>query len=292
MTLSLSIETVVMRTTFIALLACVVAPALVESAQHGVRAADPKKTFSLVEEESSPDSSSKEDVEDGATETINSKKTSDFSVEAPPAALAVAPIRKMMLSLVKEERSRKGRTNGDTSSEESESERSSEEDSITKKKKKSGKKKRKRRGNNSETTTHDPTRTPSPTPEPTPEPTPVPTPEPTPLNSDPMAVDDIATTNENTTVLIDALANDSDPDGDPLTIFLTFTGPQESDNGTIEIVDGQIKYTPDPSFSGNDSFTYYVSDGKGGTTSATVSITVNAMPKPTPPPTMPPTATP
>ena len=40
-------------------------------------------------------------------------------------------------------------------------------------------------------------------------------------------------------------------------------------------VEGKLVYTPDRNFVGNDSFTYTISDGKGGTATATVSVTVN-----------------
>jgi hypothetical protein len=73
-------------------------------------------------------------------------------------------------------------------------------------------------------------------------------------------------------VLIDVLANDSDPDGDPLTI----TEVSDPANGTTAIEANQIRFTPDAGFSGETSFTYVISDGRGGTSSATVTVTVTS----------------
>jgi hypothetical protein len=70
--------------------------------------------------------------------------------------------------------------------------------------------------------------------------------------------------------MIQVLANDSDPDGDVLTLTSTSTPAQ----GAVAIVGNALRYTPAPGFSGTDSFTYTVSDGRGGTASATVTISV------------------
>jgi hypothetical protein len=89
-------------------------------------------------------------------------------------------------------------------------------------------------------------------------------------NQAPTAGSDSATTSLNVPVIIDVLANDGDPDGDPLTITIAIP----PSNGTATVVDGKIVYTPNPGFSGADSFTYTVSDGKGGAATATVTVTV------------------
>ena len=91
------------------------------------------------------------------------------------------------------------------------------------------------------------------------------------VNSDPVAVDDDASGDEDTAITIDVLANDTDADGDTLSISAVGTPA----NGTAEVVDGKIVYTPNDDFNGSDTFTYTVSDGAGGTDTATVSITVN-----------------
>ena len=93
-----------------------------------------------------------------------------------------------------------------------------------------------------------------------------------PVNDAPVAADDSDTTNEDTAVIIDLLANDTDVDGDTLTI----TGVGTASNGTVvDNGDGTVTYTPDADFNGSDSFTYDISDGNGGTDTATVSVTVD-----------------
>jgi hypothetical protein len=92
-------------------------------------------------------------------------------------------------------------------------------------------------------------------------------------NQPPVAQDDVATTPFATPVVIDVLANDSDPDGDPLTVE-SVTTPA---NGTATINGDQtVTYTPNSGFSGTDSFGYTISDGQGHTASATVTVTVQA----------------
>ncbi|WP_298303488.1 Ig-like domain-containing protein [uncultured Erythrobacter sp.] len=89
-------------------------------------------------------------------------------------------------------------------------------------------------------------------------------------NPPPQAVDDSAATDEDTPVNIDVLANDSDPDGDPLTVTSA-----DAQNGTVVIeADGTVTYTPNPGFNGSDTITYEISDGNGGTSIATVTVTV------------------
>ncbi|WP_435066894.1 Ig-like domain-containing protein, partial [Christiangramia sp. 3-2217-3z] len=86
-------------------------------------------------------------------------------------------------------------------------------------------------------------------------------------NDAPVAVDDSATTSEDTPVQIDVLNNDSDPDGDELTI----TEVTQPGNGIAVInTDGTVTYTPNENFNGTDTFTYTISDGNGGTDTATV----------------------
>jgi hypothetical protein len=88
----------------------------------------------------------------------------------------------------------------------------------------------------------------------------------------PVAVDDIASTNEHTPVTIDVLENDYDPDaGDSLAVESVTQGA----NGEVEIIDDyNVAYRPDQGFNGIDNFTYTVSDGRGGTDTANVRVTV------------------
>ncbi len=70
---------------------------------------------------------------------------------------------------------------------------------------------------------------------------------------------------------INVLANDADPDGDTLTLTSTTQGQ----NGSVALnSDGTVTYVPRSGFTGSDSFSYTISDGKGGTATGTVSVTV------------------
>ncbi len=95
-----------------------------------------------------------------------------------------------------------------------------------------------------------------------------------PGNTPPKAVDDSASTDEDTQVAISVLDNDVDADDDPLTI-IDVSIPS---HGSAEI-DGDgtstITYTPDENYNGIDTFTYRISDGKGGSATATVTVTVD-----------------
>ena len=93
----------------------------------------------------------------------------------------------------------------------------------------------------------------------------------TPVNDAPVANDDSAATDAGAPVTVDVSANDNDVDGDDLTLSLTEDAPA---GGKIRIEDGKIVYTPDEGYSGEDSFGYEVSDGQGGTDSATVTVNV------------------
>ena len=94
-----------------------------------------------------------------------------------------------------------------------------------------------------------------------------------PANQDPNAAPDVASgTSEVLIPNIDVLGNDSDPDGDPLTVT-SATAP----NGTVTINgDGTLNYTSDVGFTGTDTITYAISDGNGGTDTSTVTVTVAA----------------
>ncbi|MBS9829055.1 tandem-95 repeat protein, partial [Vibrio alginolyticus] len=95
----------------------------------------------------------------------------------------------------------------------------------------------------------------------------------TPVNDAPVANDDTATTQEDTAVTIDVLPNDTDIDGDKLWID---SASVPSDQGTVEIVDGKLVFTPAENFHGDAEITYTVTDGSL-TDQATVNVTVNAV---------------
>ena len=95
-----------------------------------------------------------------------------------------------------------------------------------------------------------------------------------PVNDAPTAGDDGIATNEDTAVTIPVvalLANDTDIDGDALTI----TSVQGAVNGSVSLVGGDVVFTPAVNYAGPASFTYTVSDGNGGTSTAAVNVTVN-----------------
>jgi Ca2+-binding RTX toxin-like protein len=101
---------------------------------------------------------------------------------------------------------------------------------------------------------------------------------PEPVNTPPTAVNDTLTTNQTIAVSINVLANDSDSNGDVITIeafdgVSTGGGNIVLDNrGTPDnLTDDQLLYTPLATFSGSDNFTYTISDG---TATATASVVV------------------
>ncbi|EHH1250156.1 tandem-95 repeat protein, partial [Vibrio parahaemolyticus] len=93
----------------------------------------------------------------------------------------------------------------------------------------------------------------------------------TPVNDSPVAVDDTVSTQEDTVVTIDALPNDTDADGDKLSIESAFV---PKDQGTVEVVDGKLVFTPAENFNGDAEITYAVTDGQL-TDEAKVTVTVN-----------------
>ncbi|CAN0598551.1 unnamed protein product, partial [Laminaria digitata] len=93
-----------------------------------------------------------------------------------------------------------------------------------------------------------------------------------PVNDAPVAANDTATTDEDTDVTVDILGNDVDAEFDTLTPTITIM----PSNGVASVnLDGSVSYSPDADFHGTDSFTYEISDGNGGSDSATATITVN-----------------
>ena len=111
---------------------------------------------------------------------------------------------------------------------------------------------------------------------PTPSPTPTPT-FPTPFpNQAPRAVNDNFTTVSGQELSLNVLFNDTDPDKNPLTVT-TFTPTAKGK--LIPLGGGVFKYTPNPGFSGTDSFSYSISDTGGGTSQAVVTISVSSPPQ-------------
>jgi len=99
------------------------------------------------------------------------------------------------------------------------------------------------------------------------------------VNDAPDAVDDGSTdapfsVDENTALTnINVLNNDTDPDNDTLNV----TAASSNDGDVTINSDGTLTFTPHTNFTGDTTITYTISDGNGGTDSATVFITVNAV---------------
>ncbi|MBW0295974.1 hypothetical protein B4P00_06965 [Shewanella xiamenensis] len=90
-------------------------------------------------------------------------------------------------------------------------------------------------------------------------------------NTAPVTVDDSAATDDRTSLLIDVLSNDTDVDGNTLTL-LSVTAQQ----GTVTIEANKLRYIPKTGFDGVDTVTYRISDGQGGEATGQVLITVKA----------------
>jgi VCBS repeat-containing protein len=93
-------------------------------------------------------------------------------------------------------------------------------------------------------------------------------------NHSPVAVNDMAITHEDVVVIINAISNDFDPDGDKLSAILN----DDPTSGTLTLnANGSFTYIPGANFNGADSFTYHASDGSANSDVATVSIAVDAV---------------
>nr|WP_308796855.1 Ig-like domain-containing protein [Tolypothrix sp. FACHB-123] len=112
------------------------------------------------------------------------------------------------------------------------------------------------------------------------------------FNQAPVATDDIATTDENTVVNINVLGNDSDANNNSLTVTqvnansIAVNTPITLASGARLTLNGNgtFDYNPNGQFeslpvnaTANDSFSYTISDGKGGTSTATVNLTINGV---------------
>lgn len=102
------------------------------------------------------------------------------------------------------------------------------------------------------------------------------------VNRAPVAHSDTAATSAATPVTIAVRSNDTDADGDSLTVTGVSQGAQGS--VVIDAITGNPVYAPNSWFSGKDSFTYTISDGNGGSATASVTVTVQAAPAGNQPP--------
>ncbi|BCD99391.1 hypothetical protein MARGE09_P3593 [Marinagarivorans cellulosilyticus] len=97
-------------------------------------------------------------------------------------------------------------------------------------------------------------------------------------NDAPVATADSTTTDEDTSVLVDVLANDSDIDSALNAASVAIVSAPSQGNTSINTTTGAITYTPTANSNGSDSFTYTVNDAEGATSNtATVSIAINAV---------------
>ena len=94
-----------------------------------------------------------------------------------------------------------------------------------------------------------------------------------PGNDAPLAVDDSLSTPEETAGQVDVLPNDTDLEGDSLSV----TGSTNGAHGTASCDATTCTYTPALNYTGADTFTYTVSDGNGGTDTGSVSVTVTGV---------------
>jgi hypothetical protein len=89
-------------------------------------------------------------------------------------------------------------------------------------------------------------------------------------NKAPNTVADTAATQRGEAVTINVLANDTDPNGDALTT----TAVSKPQFGAATTNGQNVTYTPKAGFAGQDSFSYFVSDGHGNTTAGSVTVIV------------------
>lgn len=100
------------------------------------------------------------------------------------------------------------------------------------------------------------------------------------VNDAPAAAPDAYETTEGRPLVVAApgvLGNDSDPDGDALTADLDI----EPDHGVADLQpDGSFTYTPEDSFVGEDSFSYFATDeyGYGRSSKVTITVVANQLP--------------
>ena len=94
----------------------------------------------------------------------------------------------------------------------------------------------------------------------------------TPVNDVPLARPDTLNVPKNGSATVDALANDTDVDGDTLTVVAFTQGRHGS--VTYNAATLSFRYTPDKGFRGTDTFAYTISDGHGGTATAIVTAVI------------------
>ena len=99
----------------------------------------------------------------------------------------------------------------------------------------------------------------------------------TPVNDAPVAVDDIAGTQEDVAVIIEVLENDYDVDDGDLLTVQNVRQAKSKGNILLDRVNGTLLYTPSPNFSGTDVFYYTIHDVDGLTDEGIVTVTVGGV---------------
>nr|WP_315490383.1 tandem-95 repeat protein [uncultured Rhodoferax sp.] len=100
------------------------------------------------------------------------------------------------------------------------------------------------------------------------------------VNDVPLALGETAAATEDSVLQISAaslLANDTDADVATDNQTLTISAVGSASHGTVSLVNGQVQFTPDANYHGTASFKYVVSDGNGGTATATATVQVAAV---------------
>ena len=90
-------------------------------------------------------------------------------------------------------------------------------------------------------------------------------------NRAPIAVDDMANTDDKTSLILDVLSNDSDPDNQVLSLIAV-----SAQQGGVMIENNKVRYIPKAGFEGVDTVIYTISDGQGGESTANVIVTIEA----------------
>ena len=97
-----------------------------------------------------------------------------------------------------------------------------------------------------------------------------------PVNDAPTAINDIASVNEDNTVVINVLANDSDAEGNPMTVTI-MSGKAPVHGTAVVNPDGTISYTPSANFNGTDSLRYQVCDNASPVACSNAKVTITVV---------------
>ncbi|NGZ94120.1 cadherin-like domain-containing protein, partial [Vibrio aestuarianus subsp. cardii] len=93
------------------------------------------------------------------------------------------------------------------------------------------------------------------------------------VNTLPVAKNDDVATDEDKTITINVLGNDSDADNDALTV----TAIVPAEQGSVSIVNNQVVFTPAENFTGKATISYTITDSQKGSSAAVVEVAVNSI---------------